>query len=348
MNSARLAEAFLDSESNAVLGIDSEGTVVYANRAARHFLDLQVLEGGQLLALAGDSNPLRRAIRQAWEQDDAVQTRLPMKLEGRPVELDVMLKRHAVEGEPAFLKVELHGTVQRRFVDERRHQMDRLAITERLMAGFAHQLRNPLAAISSLAENLAAEMDGEDPRVEYTSRLLNQVEKMERLIRTGLQFTPLGSGQQTERSAVDLASTALHQFEAKTGRRPTARIEVDAVRVRVDPLQITECLGLLLNRADEVCRGVESVVLEVGAERLREGVSMVCFAVCDHGPTIHTEDLPRIFEPFFTTKAGGLGLGLAMAQVLAVQNGGTMEVSSSAEGTRFELWLEAVSAGATG
>lgn len=241
-----------------------------------------------------------------------------------------------------------HIAENHRFVDQRQSQVERLALTERLMAGFAHQLRNPLAAISSLAENLAAEMETSDPRVEYTSRLLNQVEKMEQLIRSGLAFTPRSHGQRRICSAKDLAAAASHQFERRTGTRLRVDVDVEADEpLFVDPLQMTECLELLLDRACDVCAESESIVLQVVSESKGEH-SLVCFSVQDTGPAIPAEDLPKILEPFFTTKARGLGLGLAMAQVLAVQNGGTMEVRSDAEGTRFDLWLEATSDGASG
>ena len=243
-------------------------------------------------------------------------------------------------------KIQAPGAGRRRFLDQRQDQIERLALTERLMAGFAHQLRNPLAAISSLAENLAAEMGTSDPRAEYTSRLLNQVEKMEQLIRSGLAFTPRSHGQRQVCSARDLASAASHQFESRIGTRLQVDLETDD-RLLVDPLQITECLELLLDRAHEVCREAESVVLQVSSGG-EEDLGLVCFSVQDAGPAIPDDDLPKILEPFFTTKARGLGLGLAMAQVLAVQNGGTIDVRSDTEGTRFDLWLEATADGASG
>lgn len=239
----------------------------------------------------------------------------------------------------------MHST-KRWFVDERQRQVNHLATTERLMAGFAHQLRNPLAAISSLAENLAAEMEGGDSRVEYTSRLLNQVEKMERLIRSGLQFTPRSNGQQKLRSAEDLAAAVLHHFEAKTGQRPASQIETEVGKIRVDSVQIAECLELLLDRAYDAGGDVESVELRLEAESLGPDLDLIRFSVWDDGPAITTADLPNVFEPFFTTKATGLGLGMAMAQVLAVQNGGVIEICSGVEGTGFRLWLEAAAEGA--
>jgi signal transduction histidine kinase len=215
--------------------------------------------------------------------------------------------------------------------DVEQRRVERLAAIGQMVAGFAHEIRNPLAAMQALAEALLGEIEEGDPRREYAYRLLALLGRIDRFVRMSLEFGSPPPPSPARHDPRRLVATAIAAIPS--GEPPRLRIADDAPLVLVDATQLVESLVALLENAVDAAGGtgpVEVSLSRVDGDLLgREHRFAARIDVRDHGPGIPEDQLSRIFDPFYTTKPKGRGLGLAIAQTLVRGNGGRLLVRST-------------------
>lgn len=214
---------------------------------------------------------------------------------------------------------------------------ERLATVGQVAGRIAHEVRNPLAIIRSMVQNL-----GETAEVDAQRRSCQQVlEEIDRLSRVTSSLAGLSRPIQPRIVDVD-AGDVVSRVEWLSRRLLDGRgvgLRVGAgperSRVRADPdLACQVLLGLVSNAAEATEDGGTVDIL------WEESKDEVVFAVEDRGPGVPAELRERVFDPFFTTKAGGTGLGLAVAREVAEAQGGRVALENAAgKGARFALHL---------
>lgn len=230
-----------------------------------------------------------------------------------------------------------------------RSRFERLAAMGTMVAGFAHEVRNPVAAMRSITEQLAEELRDVGSSVPHVGFLMRMIERIERLVKTALQFGRPAAPRRALQHPHAIVSAALAEMHARTRAGRAVRVEhdVDLPELYVDERQITQALVILLNNALDATGSASRVLVRVrrvrgnaSAElratesepRMRKSepplVPAVRFEVVDDGGGIAPEIIGRIFDPFFTTKATGTGLGLSIAQQIVSENGARLEVVS--------------------
>ena len=226
-----------------------------------------------------------------------------------------------------------------RRMQERIERTERLAAIGRLAAGVAHEIRNPLAAISGSVELLRGSQPIDGEGRELMDIVTREADRLNRLITDLLDFA---RPRTPEKTAVDVGLTLgeiLRVVENDRRLNPTAnRFHLalpGALHVEADPGQLRQVvLNLLFNAADATPGG-EAIDLSASADG-----EQVRIEVRDRGPGIPTEVRPRIFEPFYTTKKGGTGLGLATVHRIIEEHHGSIEIADPpGGGTSFIVRL---------
>lgn len=339
-------EAILWRHPTSIVAIDRLGRVRYANRAARDFFSstCDVIEGSDIVELFDGNENLAQVIANARDDSKEHRIRLQLPKDSSQIEIGVSLAPILDDGNSLTMILSFRDITERKLMLDRGRLAEQLASSERLVGGFAHQLRNPLAAISALVENLDAEIPSSDPRIEYTNRLAKQVSHMEDLIRACLQYGSESPAVRQRSTAKSIGLAAIDSFKTRCGATPRFVVEEGTQDVVVCESQIIKCLRLLLERALDACGDVGKMELCISSEPLGGVGQLVRFVVRDEGPGIEKGDLKMLFEPFFTSSAEEAGMGLAIAQTLAVQNGGALEVRSEAGDTQLILRLQAAEA----
>jgi signal transduction histidine kinase len=216
---------------------------------------------------------------------------------------------------------------------------ERLATAGALAAGVAHEVNNPLAAISSLVQIVRDRSD--DPR--SREQLEQALEQMERIATALKDLMELARPREEQRRRCELgvvAERTLRLLRYDRGFR-TCRLELQLEPglplVDAGPDRIQQVLMNLLLNARDASSATPGAAIEVRT-RLAEG--FVVLAVSDTGEGIAPENLDRVFEPFFTTKdpGAGTGLGLAVCRDIIRAHDGKLDIDSEpGRGTTVEL-----------
>ena len=217
--------------------------------------------------------------------------------------------------------------------------MDRLAVLGEMAAAVAHEIRNPLAAIRGAAEILSADKVDDDVRRRFTSTILKEVDRLNRVVESYLGVA--------RRRKLSLERTDL----AETLRLVTQMVEMHAKRHNVT-VRVTapEKIGVLNIDHGSLRQVLLNLVLNAisvsppgGTVELgwyREGNHHV-ITVSDQGPGLTSEQLRQIFKPFYTTRSDGTGLGLPIVKRIIQRAGWKLEIQSEpGKGATFKLILE--------
>jgi signal transduction histidine kinase len=219
------------------------------------------------------------------------------------------------------------------------HQ-EKMAAFGLLAAGIAHEVGNPLTAISSMVQMLQRR-DCDDYTAAKLALVNGQLKRIHGTLRELINFSRPASTQRTQFTLGDILDEALHI--AKYYKRIKGRVIETAVPADLPPLagvrdQLVQVfLNLILNAIDATSHGGK-----IALHARRHGDELVA-TVGDDGHGIGPEQAGRIFEPYFTTKPHGTGLGLFVTRQLVHDHGGAVEFRSPpGEGTTFTVRLPVV------
>ncbi|MBN2808318.1 MAG: PAS domain S-box protein [Deltaproteobacteria bacterium] len=241
---------------------------------------------------------------------------------------------------------------QKKKMEKALARMDRLASLGELASGMAHEIKNPLACIAGVLQNMQFS-DGQAPDALLVPEILSQVEKIDTIINGLLHFAKPGLAEMVPLRLRDIINAALslvaHILHEK-------RIKVDLEYPGSDPwvkgdeqLLKQVFLNIITNACDalatvqrERCLKVRVMLPEnfnpEAAPKEAGEYEIVEIEIEDNGDGIEPPFLDSIFNPFFTTKYKGTGLGLATSHRIMEEHDGTITVSSlSSFGTTFKL-----------
>ena len=229
---------------------------------------------------------------------------------------------------------------------------EKMASLGRLLAGLAHELRNPVNAIVNNAEPLKEKLMAFDPAIPLDARTLQRLAKGaeviehagKRTVELLASLTSLSKPDAAERKRVSLGAVVEsamkimgHRFDA-SGVETSLELDESAV-VDGHAGELGQLVvNLVDNAIDAAAAGSGPGKVRVVVRRVGEEVEL---SVWDNGLGVAEEDRTRLFEPFFTKKAQGTGLGLAIVHQVVVRHGGTVEVVRQEDETGFVVRLSA-------
>jgi signal transduction histidine kinase len=240
------------------------------------------------------------------------------------------------------------NTILKRSLDEKIASMasqfdvaSRLAAISRISGGVAHEIKNPLNAISLRLDLLRAhaepQQDGLIPEIDILS---NEVRRLDRVVKTFLDFSrPL----EVRFADVDLGALAGEVANLMTPQARTSGVEMqfeapaEPALMRGDADLLKQAILNLVTNALEAMKG--GGVLRLKVERVGDSVAL---EIADNGPGIPPEVRDKVFQLYFTTKERGSGIGLAMTYRAVQLHNGTVDFTSElGRGTTFRLQFPA-------
>lgn len=354
----------LNAISEGIYGLDAEGNIAFANPAAgmisgcsveeligQNFFELHFQQprpcsgdlwqgAGEPSGEAGDGLPVQATCSQGIAEHQRNVTMYRADRSGFPAEYRATPKKEGDRLTGAVVvfrdittELENEQALEdaRNLVQEQRDQLahaSRMATMGEMAAGFAHEVNQPLTAITNYARVALRMLRTDDPDPELMSQTLEKIEaqshrasEVVRRIRGFVRKPAVGKEVLSVASLLD----ETRQFAEVDARNNDGGVDVsvadDVPDVLADPIQVQQVALNLIRNALESTRGAGSVApVEVSARML--GDTMVRIEVRDHGEGLPEDAEQKLFLPFFTTKKEGMGIGLTLCRSLIQAQGG--------------------------
>lgn len=223
---------------------------------------------------------------------------------------------------------------------------EKMAAVGALAAGVAHEIGNPIAAMSGVLQEMVDEQEAGPANGAGNSKLTVLQTQIQRLSAITREISGFAAPQPMERQLLDLnglvrTTSGLMGYDKRMNRvslRLDLNSQLPAIYGVAD--QLTQVImNLLINAADALSTRAEGNREIILRSELCGG--QLCFTVTDNGGGMDQETLDRAFEAFYTTKKSkGTGLGLSLCYSIITGHGGTIEIDSTAgQGTRVRIFL---------
>ncbi len=219
-------------------------------------------------------------------------------------------------------------------------QVGKLAAMGQMMSEIAHQLNNPLVGVVNLAQLAEREIDNPEQVKSLLVKVREAGEQCRDFVQRMLRITKIARSEPHITNLNVLVHETIAFLQQSLGGRTAISFHesVDPIMIDVDPTLIRNALFNLIHNA---AQADETGPITVSLQIVKRSGQLGCeLAVADHGPGITPDVAEKIFTPFFTTRAGGIGLGLSIANHIAVLHGGSIRAENNVDGgARFIMWL---------
>lgn len=335
-------EDLLGSLQDGLVVVDRERNVTFLNPAGEELLGVSVAtaHGRSLTSLLGEAPSLLALVDRAFETGRAHaehEASVPNPRENVSVSAIASLLADQ-RGEARGVVLLLRDRTRIRELEEQVRRADRLTALGTLIAGIAHEIRNPLMGVRGAAQLLQAESSFPPALKEYTDVVIREVDRLNALVEGMLAFAQPRPPRLVECNVNQIMEEILALEEPVLMHRGVAvrRIyDPQVPPIAADPDQIRQVfLNLIRNGAEAMEQGGE-LSLETAYERRSPrcfGLSVAVVKVVDQGAGLSSEARQHLFDPFFTTKPTGTGLGLALCYRIVEDHRGSVEVTNAEEG----------------
>jgi len=342
MNNRSHTEIIMESMVDGIITIDNDGKVTAINNAARGIMGLnQEVIGLNYVSIFPGHPEFRSALLETlhtgknfigYEEEFA-------RSDGTIVPISVSTSMLNNNQDTLGAVLVFKDLLEHRAFEDRVRRVDRLAAVGELAAGVAHEIRNPLAAISGSVQILVDELPKDHSSRVFGDVVLKEVDRLNVVIEDLLYFAKPSTNHVSCVHPNELVADTLSLLS------PSLKKDLVVLEkcfdpaiglIAVDAELIKQVLvNLLLNAVQAL--PPEGGKITVTTLTVSEGVEII---VKDSGTGMDPKSIPRIFDPFFTTKDTGTGLGLAVSNKIIEIHRGYIRVESTVGiGSSFTICL---------
>jgi two-component system sensor kinase FixL len=342
-----LLASIVESSQDAVIGKTLDGLITSWNKAAEEIFGYPAREiVGQPIVilfppeLAAEEPMILEKVRRGERIEHYETVRLRQDGRRLDVSLTVSPIRDATGQVIGASKIVRDITEQKALrtrlaeVQSQLLHVSRLNDMGQLASAFAHELNQPLSAISAYIGGTRRLIEAGDREraLQGCDRAIAQVARAGEVIRRLREFVGKGDGQRGVEDlgqAIEEAISLLLVAAQREGLQTEVGVAEDARTAFIDKVQIQQVLVNLLRNAVEAMAAAPAKRLRITTQRRNDRIEI---AVADSGPGISEEVLTRLFQPFTTTKATGMGVGLSLCRSIIESQGGEISAENSASG----------------
>jgi PAS domain S-box-containing protein len=334
----------LDNIADAVVATDANGQITVFNEAAVALLGITAdaaMRRAYDTVVPGDALLLRRTRRNTQPVGFEEVSLTNSKGDLRHLVVSTSIIRGKGDVVETMVAIGRDFTEQRR-AQEQLQRRDRLSAMGELAGGIAHEIRNPLNAISIIAQRFRAEFTPREDVEEFetlTETIRAEVQRVNGIITQFLEFARPTRLSLEELHPARLLSNSVNVVESQAMAK-NIRISViadSALTMRADAGKLQQVLlNLLQNAIDAMEDGGEIKCIACR----KNGKIMI--SIADNGPGIADDEQSKIFNLYYTTKSTGTGLGLSIVHHIISEHEGEITVTSEeGHGTTFRILLPA-------
>lgn len=349
-NEQYLANIMTDS-ADGIIGLNSDEEIVSWNRGAESLFGYTANEvlGRHFSFLVPEDLVKSREIerlRKKVTADGYIQNYETERVTKEGRRIIVSLTRTLIkdaDGRAIGSSAILRDITEKKKLEERLLQSERLATIGRMSAKVAHEIRNPLSSISLNSELLEEEIvsykgvDSSEAKALLKS-ITRELDRLTEITDDYLRFAKLPAPHLKELTVNRMVSDLLSMLEPEMegrGVKVERRLAPRLPKVKADHQQLRRALLNMLKNSLEAMPDGGEIKVTTGAD-----TDSVLIKISDTGTGIRSEHMDRIFTPFFSTKEMGTGLGLPLAQQIVAEHGGEITCSSEiGKGASFVVAL---------
>jgi PAS domain S-box-containing protein len=326
---------------DGLLLFNGQGRAVLVSPSTERFLGGPSVElrGRRVAEIFPSSHPLRGVLKIEGDQIEPAEGK-EVTLDGDdgPRRIGVSVQVIREHGTRMGTLVTLRDVESLERIGSQLQVSERLAALGRVTAGVAHEVKNPLNSMRLWLEVLKANMPVEPEPQQAVKMLDNEIDRLDRAVKTFLNFTrpvELNLEETDLRLLLEEIMDAARPSIARAGVELRAELPPDCPPVLVDHQLIHQAVLNLLINASEFTDPGGRITLS-----LRRSGEFAVIAVEDSGRGISTGDQKKIFQLFFTTRPGGSGIGLANTfRFVQLHNGQIEFETETGHGTTFRVKL---------
>ncbi|MEW6208441.1 MAG: PAS domain S-box protein [Acidobacteriota bacterium] len=325
-----------DAIRSPIVILDSRGVVRRLNRAAKEMIDRDYGEIiGKDIRLIAQNEPWQKAAEIATAIDErAGQQSCQVKDEASSTIWDITASRASMfEAGEAVIAVARDVTTIFELQESLRRSETMVAMGQ-LVAGVAHEVRNPLFGISATLDAFETKFGQKPEYQNYLGVLRDEAERLNSLMRELLEYGKPHTLQLSKESLSETVAKAVENSRAQAERlgvRVENLIENGVAAVLIDSERMVQVFQNLIDNAIQHSPRGGVVRIET-RETGSDGDPWIECMISDSGPGFRAEDLPNIFKPFFTRRRGGTGLGLSIVQRIIEEHQGGIFLGNREEG----------------
>jgi signal transduction histidine kinase len=344
------SESILRHMENGVMAVSHDGLLTMINEAGARILGVAAMEvvgspATQLIP-CGLGLPLLDTLTGKIVYTNYEATLSPASRPPLPIVLSTSVLRGRAD-EPAGAILVFNDLSQIKTLEEEKRRIERLASIGAFISGIAHEIKNPLVAIKTLAELLPERYADEEFRDTFAKITLHEVDRIDTLLQRLRSLSAESTSPLRPVSIIAPLEETLSLLSGEFARRKiriTCQYQPFLPPVMGDHDQLKQVfVNLCLNSIEAMGEGGTLIIAVGGDSRQEERTSQLIIEISDTGTGIPAEHLSNIFEPFFTLKDKGTGLGLAICQGIIDYHRGSIAATNRAHspGAIFTLTLPA-------
>lgn len=330
----------LDSITNVMIAVDTDFIVQSVNKEGKQmFQDIESLENKNIVKLFKRSKNLENLLREVISQNK--------KLSNKELQLELVTDQifyvrltayplynilNHIEG----VVIVLEDISKIRELENQMKRAEKLSAVGELASGVAHEIRNPLGIIKTIAQTIREDYDDEKFK-EAVGIIIHEVDRANTVIKGILNFAKPNIQEKREHS-IDKIIKEVLILTKKYVENNNVTIEYDKIDDKilyVDSDQLKQAFINIIFNAVQAIEGSGKIYINLQVEN---NYVVICFK--DTGKGIERIKLEKIFEPFYTTKSSGTGLGMSISHRIIEDHNGYMEVASELNnGTTISIYL---------
>ena len=333
-----------------VLIVDLSGTIRRANEAAEETVGVEADQIiGKSLSDVADTEPWKTAselIEVIKKQQSPVSEEVKDQISKKTWAITLyLINEFGSVGERAILIAQ--DITKRTELEASLRQSEMMSLLGSLVAGVAHEVRNPLFGISSILDAFEKRFSDRTEYLRYTNVLRDEIGRLTLLMEELLEY---GKPFRRDFYLVPVSEMLARSVKACLPAADLAHVKLEMnvadslPKLRIDRRRLLKVFVNLIENA--IHHSPPGGIVTVDAKLLTEGEQdWIECTIKDVGPGIMDTDMSRIFEPFFSKRRGGTGLGLAIAHRIMDEHGGQLFAGNNPEGgacmtTRFPIETE--------
>jgi PAS domain S-box-containing protein len=333
-----------------VLIVDLAGSIKRSNQAAEQIVGISAEEIlGKTVGELGSHQPWKKSvelIESIRENPAPAAEEIKCEVTGKTWAITLYhVNEFGSAGERTILIAQ--DITKRAELEASLRQSEMMSLLGSLVAGVAHEVRNPLFGISSILDAFETRFADRTEYLRYTNVLRDEIGRLTILMEELLEY---GKPFRGELYLVSMEEMVARSVRACMPAADVAQVTLESnvedslPKIRIDRRRLSKVFVNLIENA--IQHSPQKSTVRIEAHRINDGNhGWVECAIRDSGNGIAAEDMPKIFEPFFSKRRGGTGLGLAIAQRIMQEHGAKLIAGNNPEGgacmiARFPIPVE--------